>query len=121
MKKIALTAAIAGLLLFSGTAMADEQQKNDGHTDGHDTTQVQPASSAQTSADSSDALSHNMTVEEHQNMNTETGESGEHGHGNVVETPPNVPVLSAFAAINAGFLLIGVWNKRFRKKGGALA
>lgn len=42
---------------------------------------------------------------------------GEHGHGKpVVETPPNFKILGAFAAVNAGFLLIGVWNKFFRRR-----
>lgn len=156
MKKIALAAALAGLLLFSSTALADEQQKNDGHSDGHSTTQVQPTAKqeeskvnkpVQTPAASSNAQSHNMSMEEHQKMNTGTNqttptdahqnmtseehqnmnmgteESGGHGHGNenVVETPPNIPVLSTFAAINVAFLLIGIWTKWFRKKGGALA
>ncbi|BCG60413.1 hypothetical protein [Paenibacillus sp. URB8-2] len=134
MRKIALTAALAGalagLLLFSSIALADEQKKNDGHTDGHGTTQVQPvvqeeskvSTPAQTPA-TLDAQSHNMTSEEHQNMNMETEESGggHGGHENVVESPPNIPVLSTFLAINIAFLLIGIWNKWFRKKGGALA
>lgn len=155
MKKIALTAALASLLLFSSTALADEQQKNDGHSNGHAPTQVQPtAKSGESKANTptqapaaSDAQSHNMSMEEHQkmtttnpttlptdahqnmssnehqNMSTGTEESGGHGHGSgdVVETPPNIPVLSTFAAINAAFLLIGIWMKWFRKKGGALA
>lgn len=155
MKKIALTAALAGLLLFSSTALADEQQKNDGHSDGHGTTQVQPAAKQENSKvntpaqtpGASNAQSHNMTTQEHQNMSTnsnpntaandhqnmtseehqnmnkgtEESGGGHGGHENVVETPPNIPVLSTFAAINAAFLLIGIWNKWFRKKGGALA
>jgi len=114
MKRIALTAALAGLLLFSGTALADEQQKNDGHSDGHGTTQVQPTAN--------DQQNMNMTPEEHQNMNMGTEGKGGHGsHEDVVETPPNIPVLSTFAAINAAFLLVGIWNKWVRKKGGASA
>ena len=46
-----------------------------------------------------------------------SSEGGEHSHGQpVVETPPNYWVLGTFGAINAGFLLIGVWNKWFRRR-----
>lgn len=145
MKKIALTTLLAGLLLFSNTALADEQQKNNGHSEGHSTTQLQPTTKpeqskvnipAQSPA-ASDAQSHNMTTQEHQSMTTDnkqntsadehqgteggTEESGGGHHGEVVETPPNIPVLSSFAAVNAAFLLIGIWSKWFRKKGGAFA
>lgn len=154
MKKIIIVAGLSGLLLFSGTALADESHKDE-HS-GHGMTQVQPT--AQTPAPAADdAHSHNMTNEEHQNMSSTTehanmssdehanmssdehsshssgtdtqadsagtheepasGGHGSHGsHENVVETPPNVPVLAAFGAINAAFILFGIWNKWFRKK-----
>lgn len=167
MKKVAVLAVLAATLLFSGTALADEQTKKEDHS-GHGATQVQPAAKqeankttapAQTPA-AADAQSHNMSTEEHQKMTTTTdrhqnmtpqehmnmgstgdshsGTNGTHGdtsngtqeessggghgsHGNVVETPPNIPVLAAFGAVNGAFLLIGVWNKWFRKRKGALA
>lgn len=131
MKIIALTAALAGLLLFSGTAFADEQKKNDGHSDGHGTTQVQPTSEAGShnmtteehqNVAPDDHQNMNMTPDEHQNMNGGAEQSGGHGgHEDVVETPPNLPVLGTFAAINGAFLLVGIWNKWIRKKGGAAA
>jgi hypothetical protein len=142
MKKFALIAGMTGLLLFSGTALADENKKDE-HA-GHGTTQVQPAVKQETvkttaptqTPASTDAQTHNMTTEEHKNMTSdehsstdathedangtheeEATESGGHGgHENVVETPPNIPVLSTFGAINAAFILFGVWNKWFRKK-----
>lgn len=163
MKKAAVIAGLAGLLLFSGTALADEA-KNDGHS-GHGTTQVQPAAKqeavpsvapVQTPAANAHEA-HNMTPEEHKNMSTtpttntnsstaapaaghsdtaaddhashgstadttagaheESSSAGGHGgHENVVETPPNVPVLATFGAINAAFIMLGIWNKWFRKK-----
>lgn len=51
---------------------------------------------------------------------TESGhdeEGGGHGHGPVVEAPPNFKVLGTYGAVNAAFILIGVWNKWFRRKG----
>lgn len=38
-------------------------------------------------------------------------------HGPVVETPPNYKVLGAYGTVNLSFILIGVWNKWFRRKG----
>jgi hypothetical protein len=43
-------------------------------------------------------------------------EAGDH-HGPVVETPPNYKVLGSYGAVNLSFILIGVWNKWFRRKG----
>lgn len=42
--------------------------------------------------------------------------AGEHGTFDGEETGPNIIVLSSFATVNAGFLLIGIWNK-WRKRG----
>jgi len=38
-------------------------------------------------------------------------------HAAVVETPPNYKVLGTYGAVNLVFILIGVWNKWFRRKG----
>ncbi len=155
MKKIAIAAGLAGVVLFAGTAWADEAKKDE-HA-GHGTTQVQPAAKQEAvkspvpspaPAPAADAhAAHNMTTEEHSKMSTpaeqhatsstdahashgstgsatsngthESSSTGGHGsHENVVETPPNLPVLYAFGAVNAAFILIGIWNKRFRKKEG---
>lgn len=45
-----------------------------------------------------------------------SGESHDH-HASVVETPPNYKVLGTYGAVNLLFILIGVWNKWFRRKG----
>lgn len=45
-------------------------------------------------------------------------EEGVHGTFTGEETGPNYIVLSSFASVNAGFLLIGIWNK-VRKRGNA--
>lgn len=38
-------------------------------------------------------------------------EEGAHGTFTGEESGPNIIVLSSFALVNAGFLLIGIWNK----------
>jgi hypothetical protein len=43
-------------------------------------------------------------------------ESGGH-HGPVVETPPNYKILGTYGAVNLSFILIGIWNKWFRRRG----
>lgn len=43
-------------------------------------------------------------------------EAGDH-HGPVVETLPNYKVLGSYGAVNLSFILLGVWNKWFRRKG----
>lgn len=43
-------------------------------------------------------------------------EGGGHGHGPVVETPPNYKILGTYGAVNLAFILIGIWNKWFRRR-----
>ncbi|WP_423799601.1 hypothetical protein [Neobacillus sp. SAB-20_R2A] len=43
-------------------------------------------------------------------------ENGGHSHGAVVETPPNYKVLGTYGAVNLSFVMIGIWNKWFRRK-----
>jgi hypothetical protein len=46
------------------------------------------------------------------------GESGGHDHhAPAVETPPNYKILGTYGAVNLLFILIGIWNKWFRRKG----
>jgi hypothetical protein len=48
------------------------------------------------------------------------GDSGGEAHDHpaaVVETPPNYKVLGTYGAVNLLFILIGIWNKWFRRKG----
>ena len=49
-------------------------------------------------------------------MDGSGGETHDH-HGPVVETPPNYKVLGTYGAVNLSFVLLGVWNKWFRRKG----
>jgi hypothetical protein len=53
---------------------------------------------------------------EEEEAHGDEAESGDH-HGTVVETPPNYKVLGSYGAVNLSFILIGVWNKWFRRKG----
>jgi hypothetical protein len=39
------------------------------------------------------------------------------GHEPVKETPANVKVLGTYGAVNLAFILVGIWNKWFRRKG----
>jgi uncharacterized protein involved in copper resistance len=39
------------------------------------------------------------------------------GHEPVVEKPANLKVLGTYGAVNLSFIMIGVWNKWFRRKG----
>lgn len=114
MKKLTAVLALASLLAFSATALADE-----GHS-GHFT--IPEGFREQTPAESHGGLPNhedmpNMTPEEHQNMPSEPSNEG-HGHDGlpVAETPPNYKVLGVFGTINAGFILFGIWNKWLRRK-----
>ncbi|WML59084.1 hypothetical protein [Neobacillus sp. PS2-9] len=66
---------------------------------------------------------------DHEGMNMDHGsgsdmegmdmEGGSHEHhGPVVETPPNYKILGTYGAVNLAFILIGIWNKWFRRNGG---
>jgi hypothetical protein len=37
----------------------------------------------------------------------------------IKETPPNAKILGTYGAINGAFIIIGVWNKWFRRKDGS--
>ncbi|PFO09748.1 hypothetical protein COJ85_01060 [Bacillus sp. AFS076308] len=45
--------------------------------------------------------------------------SGGHSHEPVKEEPANLKVLGTFGAVNLSFIVIGVWNKWFRRKDGS--
>lgn len=47
----------------------------------------------------------------------EHGESGGHSEEVIVEPGPDYKVLGAFGTVNLAFLIIGIWNKWFRRKG----
>ncbi|HJV16970.1 MAG TPA: hypothetical protein VJ546_06225 [Bacillales bacterium] len=66
--------------------------------------------------DSQDMEGMDMSGDSHDMEGMDMGGSG-HSHGPVVETPPNVKVLGAFGAVNLAFILVGIWNKWFRRRG----
>jgi hypothetical protein len=140
MKKYRIMVAIAALFLFSHTAWAAEQTKHDGHSSGgHEGMNMQqaPAQSPAKSTEvkTGDAAAHNMTPEEHKNMDmggmnmsgdmpgmSHDGQAagGGHNHGaekEYVETPANAVVLGTFGAIMGAFILYGAITKLLRKKG----
>jgi hypothetical protein len=62
---------------------------------------------------------HSEDEDSHSTGATEDGheeDSGGH-HGPVVETPPNYKILGTYGAVNLSFILIGIWNKWFRRRG----
>ena len=50
-------------------------------------------------------------------MEEGSGAEAHDHHAAVVEVPPNYKVLGSYGAVNLLFILIGVWNKWFRRKG----
>lgn len=142
MKKLFATLAVVSLLTFPNMVMADEghsngfsipegftgqtSMNNHGDSSGHgDMHNMSPEEHKNMSSGDSEVMTHEMSPEDHHNMPSETSSNGqveqqeeEHGHGGgpVIETPPNYKALGAFGAINAGFILIGIWNKWLRRK-----
>lgn len=41
------------------------------------------------------------------------------GEKPIKETPPNAKILGTYGAVNAAFIMIGVWNKWLRRKDGS--
>ncbi len=132
MRKIVTAMAVVSLFTFSATAMAEEEHPasssvQEGHTEqkpseshggftGHgEMPGMTPENHQNMPSDHTKDIMSDMSPEEHQNMPSEPSSEG-HGGGPVVETPPNYKALGAFGAINAGFILIGIWNKWFRRK-----
>jgi hypothetical protein len=74
---------------------------------------------------SEEADTHAKEEGSHEEADTHAEEEGAHEeeegagdhHGPVVETLPNYKVLGSYGAVNLSFILIGVWNKWFRRKG----
>ncbi|MEH7075741.1 hypothetical protein [Neobacillus drentensis] len=50
-------------------------------------------------------------------MEGDSGAEAHDHHAAVVESPPNYKVLGTYGAVNMLFILIGIWNKWFRRKG----
>lgn len=143
MKKLFLSFfVIAFIFTFNVTALADEghsdvsqlKQATDNFRKGTNTEQ-QEHSDGETHLESGDdhgegsSTSGHTETEAHSDgtdqdenhSDTEgdhsSGETDGGHHGPVVETPPNYKVLGSFGAVNLSFILIGIWNKWFRRKG----
>lgn len=107
----------------------DHSDTEEGVTDSHDSQEVEEStheSEGSSSHDSheTDATSNHTSQNHSETTIDEDGhvdssshdEEGGHGTFTGEETGPNYIVLSSFASVNAGFLLMGVWNKV--RKGG---
>ncbi|ULT58763.1 hypothetical protein L1999_09640 [Neobacillus drentensis] len=74
-----------------------------------------------TSSDHKTSEGHDMEGmtegEDMEGMNME-GSRG-HSHEPVKEEPANLKVLGTFGAVNLSFIVIGIWNKWFRRKDGS--
>jgi hypothetical protein len=101
----------------SGSGHDDSSTKED---DGHSDSDAGHGDSDSGHDDSSTKENdgHSDSDAGHDDTATEE-EAGGHGHGGPVkEEPPNIKVLSAFGAINGGFILIGLFLKlKSRRKG----
>jgi hypothetical protein len=109
---------LAFIFSFDIRALADEGHSNDpnvkqavenlenGSTDGHDAVSGED-----------DATMNHDSGSEMEGMDMEAESGGEDHHAAVVEAPPNYKVLGTFGAVNLLFIIIGVWNKWFRRKG----
>jgi hypothetical protein len=93
--------------------MEGMDMSGDNNSESHDT--------KSTSSDHSSSDGHDMEGmtegEDMEGMDMEG--SGGHSHGPVKEEPANLKVLGTFGAVNLSFIVIGVWNKWFRRKDGA--
>ncbi|GAX91628.1 hypothetical protein [Effusibacillus lacus] len=102
----------------SGSGEKHEQTSTDSNMSPDEHQKMQP-----TDKHEPDMESHNPATEgNHKSGGNDHGsgdsEGGGHGDGKEVrETPPNFKVLGAFAAVNAGFILAGIWNKWIRRRG----
>lgn len=117
MKRIFLVLFALGFIFsFDLKALADE-----GHS--HDQSVKNAAEkfkngstdASQTSSDDH-ATMEGMDHESGGNDQATHEEGGGHSHGEVVETPPNYKVLGTYGAVNLSFVMIGIWNKWFRRK-----
>lgn len=124
MKKLFLFIfALAFILSFDVRVFADE-----GHSHTHNLKQATENMKRETSVDDHATMNHDSRTDmegmnhdsgtdmEGMNMEGNGGAAHDH-HGPVVESPQNNKVLGTFGAVNLSFVLIGVWNKWFRRKG----
>lgn len=98
-------------------------------TDSHDSHKIEGSTHESEGSSSHDSHETDATSDHGSQNHSETtidegdhddssshNEEGAHGTFTGEETGPNYIVLSSFVSVNAGFLLIGIWNK-VRKRG----
>ncbi|WP_066252308.1 hypothetical protein [Neobacillus drentensis] len=127
MKKLCLFIfAIAFIFSFDVRALADEghshtpnvKQATENLKKDHDESGGEDATMDHESGTDMEGMNHESGTDM-EGMDMEGGSSSEvhDHHAAVVETPPNYKVLGTYGAVNLLFILIGVWNKWFRRKG----
>ncbi|MFX3623324.1 MAG: hypothetical protein ACE3JP_04580 [Ectobacillus sp.] len=128
MKKRLLPLSVALLLAYPGLGLADGNHESSGESGHSPETQIinpeaehshqhEGNSDANPKTDSHTSESPTHANADEQETPVSGSEGGEHSHGEpVVETPPNYQILGAFGTVNAGLLLIGLWNKWLRRK-----
>ncbi|MGG0717142.1 hypothetical protein ABE096_06030 [Robertmurraya massiliosenegalensis] len=129
MKKLFLFIFSLGFIFaFNITVLADEGHSHDSSDDAQQEVEVNEektnttinSEEGEVHDDTEGAEGHEAHLDsgDHSSEGTEGGheEESEGHHGPVVETPPNYKVLGTYGAVNLSFILIGVWNKWFRRK-----
>ncbi|MGG1398778.1 hypothetical protein ABE288_13375 [Bacillus salipaludis] len=89
-------------------------------TDSHDMEGMDM--SGEQSTDNHDMEGMDMSGDHHTDGHDMEGmdmEGSGHSHGPVIEKPANLKVLGTYGAVNLSFILIGIWNKWFRRKDGS--
>jgi hypothetical protein len=86
------------------------QESGDDHGEGSSTSGHTETEAHRAGTDQDE--NHSDAEGDHSSDETDDGH-----HGPVVEAPPNYKVLGSFGVVNLSFILIGVWNKWFRRKG----
>jgi hypothetical protein len=108
---------------FKKKTSTNHQEEMDAHSDSHqegenhveESTSISGHTETEGHDDGGSHGTHSNTEDQTTNQ-SEAGHESEGHHGPVVETPPNYKVLGTYGAINLSFIMIGVWNKWFRRK-----
>ncbi|WP_445492036.1 hypothetical protein [Niallia sp. 03133] len=103
---------------FKGENHTVQHEDNDNHGDEQHGS-IEDADGYDSKNSSHEEEGDSNTEDAHSSGIVEDGhkEEGSNHHGPVVEAPPNYKVLGAYGAVNLSFILIGIWNKWFRRKG----
>jgi hypothetical protein len=120
--KVAIIAFFLFTFIGGGMAFANGEHKTNSNTETQSTMKGMDMSGKDKDMDMStmdmDGKDKNMDMsgsnsnDDMEGMNMEDG----HSHEPVKEVPPNAKVLGTYGAVNLAFIIIGVWNKVFRRK-----